>query len=49
MRRMPNDTIVVSVGTQQFVTEFGDPGLLTMTSSLHRWEQIVRRVQRRLW
>jgi serralysin len=27
MRRMPNDTITVSVGTQQFVTEFGDPGL----------------------
>src|SRR3954454_7088330 len=27
MRRMPNDTIIVSVGSQQFVTEFGDPGL----------------------
>lgn len=27
MRRMPNDTIIVSVGNQQFVTEFGDPGL----------------------
>src|SRR6266702_8883613 len=27
MRHMPNDTIVVSVGDQQFVTEFGDPGL----------------------
>lgn len=27
MRRMPNDTIIVSVGTQQFVTELGDPGL----------------------
>jgi serralysin len=30
MRRMPNDTIIVSVATQQFVTEFGDPGLQTM-------------------
>ncbi|MDE5465443.1 calcium-binding protein [Bradyrhizobium sp. CSS354] len=27
MRRMPDDTIIVSVGNQQFVTEFGDPGL----------------------
>jgi hypothetical protein len=27
MRHMPNDTIVVSVGDQKFVTEFGDPGL----------------------
>ena len=27
MRRMSNDTIIVSVGSQQFVTEFGDPGL----------------------
>ena len=27
MRRMPNDTIIVSVGDQQFVTEFADPGL----------------------
>lgn len=29
MRHMPNDTIIVSVGDQQFVTEFGDPGLPT--------------------
>jgi serralysin len=27
MRHMPNDTIIVSVGNQQFVAEFGDPGL----------------------
>lgn len=27
MRHMPNDTIIVSVGDQQFVSEFGDPGL----------------------
>ncbi|MBR1170263.1 calcium-binding protein [Bradyrhizobium liaoningense] len=27
MRRMPNDTIIVSVGSQELVTEFGDPGL----------------------
>ena len=27
MRHMPNDTVVVNVGNQQFVTEFGDPGL----------------------
>lgn len=27
MRHMTNDTIIVSVGDQQFVTEFGDPGL----------------------
>ncbi|MGX1165785.1 serralysin [Bradyrhizobium sp. USDA 372] len=27
MRRMPNDTMIVSVGSQELVTEFGDPGL----------------------
>ncbi|MCK1737526.1 hypothetical protein IVA79_26980 [Bradyrhizobium sp. 138] len=27
MRRMPNDTIIVSVGSQELVIAFGDPGL----------------------
>lgn len=27
MRRMPSDTIIVSVGSQELVIEFGDPGL----------------------